>query len=68
MPARLLGHGVPQGRPTDTECPECGGVVYARPFPSYLRSPGGELLRCSECDWMDQRHDAAEGEGGVTIA
>ena len=63
MPDRFLGDGVPQRRPTKMECPECAGVVYGRPFPSHLRSPGGELLRCSECDWMDQRHSDAEGDG-----
>ena len=34
--------------------------MYARPVSSYLGSPGGELLRCSECDWMGQRDSAAE--------
>ena len=64
MPDRLLGNGVPHGYQTDIECPECAGVVYARPIPPYLASSGGELLRCSECDWMGQRHDAAEVERG----
>ena len=64
MPARYLSDGVPEGYPGDVECPECGGVVYAKRIPSYLGSPDGELLRCSECGWKGERHDAAEGDGG----
>ena len=65
MAARYLGDdSPPKGYPIDMECPKCGGVVYAKPVPRYLGSPDGELLRCSECDWMGQRDSAAEEGGG----
>ena len=56
MPARFLGDGVPQGRPTNTECPKCGGVVFKRRIPSATHMPRGNMFQCEKCGWRWEQH------------